>query len=101
MTETIFSTKPAEETWCRNIKGSIIVTCRSYCDGSMIPTQGPCVRVHIEGEENISLQIVPNGEKHLYKVRNTPKNGVRLVNVYKKRPLPYVYMANWDRSENI
>lgn len=104
MAEAIFFERPVEKketkTWCRQIKGSKIVTYKGCSDRTMISTDGPCVGVHAEGE-NISLQIVPRGREYQYEVRKTPKNGVRLVNANKRRPLPYAYMANWDWSEHV
>lgn len=105
MAEAIFFERPVEKketkTWCRSIKGvSMIVTIVGYYDGCIVQTNGPCVRVHIEGA-NMLLQIVPVGRNYYYKVKDTPENGVRILNTKKKRPLPYVYMANWDRTEHL
>lgn len=101
MAEVIFSERERgkQDTWCKSIS-SKIVTYKGCSDRTMISTDGPCVRVHTEGE-NISLQIVPTGREYKYEVRKTPKNGVRLVNVNRRRPLPYAYMANYDRSEHL
>lgn len=100
MAEAIFSEREMgkEDTWCRSIKGSMVVTVEGYYNGCIVKTNGPCVRVHIEGA-NILLQIVPVGRTYSYIVRDTSKNGVRTINADKKRPLPYGYMANWSREE--
>ena len=64
MAEAIFSERAVEEkkdTWCKSVKGgSKIVTYKGCSDRTMISTDGPCVGVHVEGE-NISLQIGATG----------------------------------------